>query len=193
MTYANSIVKVGVPDNFGNATVSVFAGATDSYAAPGVADGTGTSARFNAPRGLAFGPNGDLFVADSGNHTIRRITPAGVVSTYAGRPGNKANYDSTRALAMFNTPIAIAVDLYGGVPGDLYVLEAGDASNNWTTNVRVVTTTNVVMTLFNAGDEAAAIAQPAQAQYARNIKGIAVTPNRKVYLTSGNAVVRRTF
>jgi hypothetical protein len=193
MTYANSIIKVGVPDGSGNATVSVFAGATDSFAAPGTADGTGTAARFNAPRGLAFGPNGDLFVADSGNHTIRRITPAGVVSTYAGRPGSKANFDSTRAQAMFNTPIAIAVDLYGGVPGDLYVLEAGDVSNNWTTNVRVVTTTNVVMTLFNAGDEAAAIAQPAQAQFARSIKGIAVAPNRKVYLTSGNAVVRRTF
>jgi hypothetical protein len=196
MTGANSIVKVGVPDNFGNATVSVFAGATDPYAAPGVADGTGTAARFNAPRGLAFGPNGDLFVADSGNHTIRRITPDGVVSTYAGRPGNKANYDSTRALAMFNTPIALAINIVGvgaGEAGDLYVLEAGDVSNNWTTNVRVVTTTDVVMTLFNAGDEAAAIAQPAQAQFARNIKGIAVTGGRKVYLTSGNAVIRRTF
>jgi hypothetical protein len=189
MRGANSIIQVGGPDGSGNATASVFAGGADGYVPAGSSDGTGGNARFNAPRGMVYGSNGDLFVADSGNHTIRRITPLGVVTTFAGTAGQKANVDGTGAAARFNTPAALSFDS----GGNLFVLEVGDVSNNWATYVRRITPGGVVTTLFNAGDEAAAIAQPAQAQFARNIKGMTVLGSNRVALTSGNAVVLRTF
>ena len=59
---------------------SLFAGMPSQA---GLVDGAGTSARFGAPTGLAFGPGGILYVADNANHAIRAVTPAGVVSTFA--------------------------------------------------------------------------------------------------------------
>src|SRR5262249_53324357 len=64
--------------------VTTFAG---QIGAPGASDGVGNTAHFNQPRGLAIDRNGNLFVADRGNQTIRKVTPAGGVSTVAGRPG----------------------------------------------------------------------------------------------------------
>ena len=51
---------------------------------PGYLDGPGWKAQFSGPNALALAPNGDLLVADSGNHRIRRVTPAGLVTTEAG-------------------------------------------------------------------------------------------------------------
>jgi hypothetical protein len=189
MQDANSIIQVSTSDNAGNATAGVFAGGANVYVAPGSSDGTGGNARFNAPRGIVFASNGDMLVADSGNHTIRRISPLGVVTTFAGTAGQKGNVDNTGAAARFNTPAALSFDS----GGNLFVLELGDASNNWATYVRRVTPGGVVTTLFNAGDEAAAIAQPAQASFARTIRGMTVLGSNRVALTSGNAVVVRTL
>ncbi|WP_158597850.1 DUF4214 domain-containing protein [Noviherbaspirillum saxi] len=64
-------------------------------AAPGSADGTGADARFNGPRGITVDSAGNLYVADTNNHTIRRITAAGVVTTIAGRAGEAGTADVT--------------------------------------------------------------------------------------------------
>jgi sugar lactone lactonase YvrE len=88
----------------------------------GSADGVGTAARFNGPAGVAVDGAGTIYVADTGNHTIRTITPAGVVSTLAGLAGQSGGTDGTGAAARFNGPAGIAVDLTGTV----YVADTGN-------------------------------------------------------------------
>lgn len=90
--------------------VSTFAGGT--Y---GSADGTGTAARFAGPNGIAVDGAGNVFVTDSGNHTIRRISPAGVVTTVAGIPGNSGSADGQAATATFYLPQALVVDGAGNL------------------------------------------------------------------------------
>jgi len=99
------------------AVVTTIAG---SPGASGSADGTGAAARFNSPRGVAVDSNGNVYVADAANSSVRRITPAGVVTTLAGDPGNFANVEGTGAAAIFDSPAGIAVDS----SGNLYVSEA---------------------------------------------------------------------
>ena len=81
----------------------------------GTADGTGSAARFKGPTGVAVDSNGNLYVADAGNSTIRKITPAGVVTTMAGLPANYAVVEGTGSAAIFDVPTGIAVDGNGNV------------------------------------------------------------------------------
>src|SRR5947209_5601019 len=67
------------------------------YAGKGSADGTGAAALFLNPQGVALDPAGNIYVADSGNNTIRRITPAGVSSTLAGSAGISGSADGSGA------------------------------------------------------------------------------------------------
>jgi NHL repeat len=92
--------------------VSTLAGLAYS---PGSADGTGSAARFYAPTGLATDRAGHVFVADSGNNTIRKITPAGVVSTIAGTVAVTGSADGTGRAAGFNGLQGIATDNAGNV------------------------------------------------------------------------------
>lgn len=73
---------------------------------------TGTAARFNKPMGLAFDSSGNLFVADMGNYLIRKITPAGVVSTFAGS-GTQGIVNGVGTAASFFRPMKIAFDKSG--------------------------------------------------------------------------------
>lgn len=88
--------------------VTTFAGASEG----GYADGPAGSAKFLFPGGLVFDANGNLYVADSENHRIRKITPGGVVSTIAGK--GTAGYTNGNAdAAEFAEPRGITLDKKG--------------------------------------------------------------------------------
>jgi PKD repeat protein len=81
----------------------------------GSADGTGSSARFTGPRGTAVDNEGNVYVADWGNHTIRKITPAGVVTTLAGSAGFSDSLDGTGSAARFSFPYGVGTDASNNV------------------------------------------------------------------------------
>lgn len=110
--------------------VSTLAGSTQ-----GLADGPGATAQFNTPYGVAVDPQGILYVADTGNHRIRKVTSEGVVSTLAGNIQGFA--EGTGTNAQFNTPRRVEVDAQGTV----YV---ADESNS---RIRKITPEGVVSTL----------------------------------------------
>ncbi len=91
--------------------VSLVAGGEEGYVDSGDQQ---TPARFHTPSGMALDPHGNLYVADTGNHVIRKITPQGVVSTLAGN-GQAGFRDGAAAQAQFNGPIGVAVDRQGRV------------------------------------------------------------------------------
>jgi sugar lactone lactonase YvrE len=119
----------------------------------GFQDGSGGSASFNAPAGLAFGPDGSLVVADRVNNRIRMVSPTGGVSTLAGAAAGYA--DGTGAAAQFNRPIGVAVDASGRV----YVADAGNH------RIRVITAAGVVTTLAGSGAAGTADGPPASAAF----------------------------
>jgi sugar lactone lactonase YvrE len=92
--------------------VSTLAGVAGSA---GSTDGAGNAARFFVPRGVAVDTAGNVYVADSGNHTIRKISPAGNVSTLAGLAGSPGFTDGTGSAARFSAPAGVAVDTVGNV------------------------------------------------------------------------------
>ncbi len=102
----------------------------------GFADGTGTSAQFKTPSGVAVDAAGNVYVGDTGNHRIRKITSAGVVSTLAGS-GTAGFAEGTGIAAQFSGPSGVAVD----AAGNIYVT---DASNH---RIRKITSSGEVSTL----------------------------------------------
>ena len=104
---------------------------------PGNLDGAGAAARFNGPSGLALGPTGDLYVADSGNARIRKVTPAGVVTTVAGS-GPFGFADGPASQATFCDPQRIAI----GPDASIFVIDK--------TRVRKIEANGTVRTI--AGD-----------------------------------------
>ena len=103
---------------------------------PGSSDGSGRNARFKEPKGIAVDDHEFIYVADTGNQTLRRITPDGRVSTLAGRAGNGGTRDG-RWGARLDEPSIVAVDSTGTV----YV--ANDVDNN----IRRISPEGVVATL----------------------------------------------
>ena len=125
--------------------VSTFAGIGNRI---GSADGVGTAARFNNPRGVATDNADNVYVADSNNHTIRKITPAGVVSTFAGTAGANGSADGIGAAARFNYPGRMATDSASNV----YVVDSGNHT------IRKITPTGVVSTLVGKAGQVGFVA-----------------------------------
>jgi len=116
-------------------TVTTLAGSSSNR---GNVDGTGTTAQFNKPTGVAANSVGDLFVADAFADTIRRITASSLmVTTLAGANGVRGNTDGTGSAALFNQPANVALD----AAGNIYV---ADAFNDL---IRKITPSGVVTTL----------------------------------------------
>ncbi len=124
-----------------NDTVSTFAG---TATVAGESNGTGTAASFESPEGLAFDSLGNLYVADTGNATIRKITALGVVSTFAGTADQIGNINAIGTAARFNQPSALCFDPVG----NLYVVDRGNHT------IRKITPAGVVTTLAGKADTA---------------------------------------
>lgn len=160
--YSNSLVRKITSDR----NVTTFAGNT-----AGFADGAGTSARFCNLVGITTDLQGNVYVGDVANNRIRKITPAGVVSTLAGS-GVGAFSDGNGTSAMFNGPHGVAVD----IQGNTYVAE------HWNQCIRKVTPAGDVTTLAGNGTIGSADGQGMAAtfQYPR---GVAVDPQGYVYVS----------
>ena len=156
-------------------TVSTLAGSDT----PGLVDGIGARAKFNFPCDLVLDPEGNLYVSDQANHSIRKITPRGVVSTYAGTgvPGQANGY---RLNAKFNHPYGLALDR----EGNLYV---GDVANH---RIRKISPDGMVTTL--AGKTKGFLDQKGLQAKFNHPYGLAVDDEKNVYVAdSYNNKIRK--
>ncbi len=161
--YENHMIRKITPQG----AVSVFAGST----AAGNADGSGTSAQFQYPWGIVVDAGGNLFVADQGNHLIRKITPAGVVSTFAGS-GAPGFVNANGTSAQFHYPTGLAID----AAGNLYV---GDQNNNV---IRQITPLGTVSTYAGSGMSASIDGTGSSAAFNLPIS-VAIDAGGNVYVT----------
>lgn len=104
----NSAIRKITPSG----VVTTLAGASGEA---GDADGPGATARFNRPWGIAADAAGNLYVADTDNYLVRKITPAGTVSTHAGTRGMRGTANGTATTATFLGPMGIAIDSSGNL------------------------------------------------------------------------------
>ncbi|HZY39028.1 MAG TPA: putative Ig domain-containing protein, partial [Mucilaginibacter sp.] len=120
--------------------VSLFAGSPTE--ASGLTNGTGSAALFHYPQMIAADPSGNLYVCDEANNQIRKITPAGVVTLFAGSPtGASGSADGTGSAATLYNPYGAVCD----ASGNLYVMDSGNHK------IRFITTAGVVTTVFGNG------------------------------------------
>jgi NHL repeat len=154
--------------------VTTLAGAAGQ---PGSADGTGSAARFNTPRGVAVAPDNSIYVTDSGNHTVRRITPDGVVTTVAGVPGEPGSDERH-----LNTPSGIDVDANGNV----YVVDTFNHA------VRTIGSDGQLITVAGQlGVSGFADGDAATAKFNAPV-GLKVAPDGSIVVAdTGNNVIRR--
>ncbi|MBD1393062.1 putative Ig domain-containing protein [Mucilaginibacter glaciei] len=126
----NQIRKISLTSPY---AVTLFAG--NAAGTAGSTNGTGNGASFNGPNGMAVDNSGNLYVADQNNNLIRKITPAGVVTTLAGNTtGGSA--DGTGTAASFLTPRGLTVDISNNV----YINDSGNNTVRFITPAGVVTT-----------------------------------------------------
>lgn len=167
-TYRNVIRKI-TPAG----VVSLLAGSTTGTS--GYQDGTGSTALFNYPSGIAVGPDNNIYVADQDNNRIRKITPAGVVTTLAGS-GTKGTVDGSSSTAQFASPHGITID----PNGNIYV------ADEYSNAVRKIAPNGSVYTI--AGNDATAGFANGTSDIAKfnHPIGLAVAPNGSLYVVERN-------
>jgi sugar lactone lactonase YvrE len=157
---SNDTIRKISPDG----RVHTFAGQADMS---GNTDGWGNSARFNNPFGVAVDSAGNVYVSDTANNVIRKITEARVVTTLAGAPGNAGNTDGNATDARFWSPQGLSVDN----AGNIYVADTGNNA------IRKITPMGVVTTLALSADKALALNGPG---------GVALDGTSNVYVADSN-------
>ncbi len=159
-----------------NGVVSTFAGS----GVAGFLDGTGITAKFYYPAGMAIDANDNLFVADYSNHRIRKITPAGVVTTYAGLATAGA-VDGNVSVAKFNGPTGVGVD----VVGNIFVADYGNHK------IRKITLSGNVLTVAGTGIAGTADGSSTMASF-NHPAIVAVDANNNLFITDeGNNKIRK--
>jgi hypothetical protein len=154
----------------------------DNGGGGGSADGTGAAASFRSPRGVATDSAGNVYVADLGASTIRKITPAGVVTTLAGTAGVNGSTDATGAAASFNNPTGVATDSADNV----YV---ADTINH---TIRKITPAGVVTTLAGTAGAPGSTDATGVAASFRSPLGVATDSAGNVFVAdTGNNTIRK--
>ena len=152
------------------ATPVFIAGST-----PGYTNGTGAAAQFNYPRGFAITSSGDIYVSDTNNHVIRKVTQSGVVTTFAG--SGVAGYadNANPLLAQFNFPTALVLD----GSENLYVVDYGNL------RIRKITPSGEVTTLAGSGLFAVQDGTGASASFAfsTSLPDITIDPSGTLYVS----------
>ena len=123
----------------------------------GSSDGSASGARFDHPSDVVVDAQGNILVADSGNHAIRKIDASGNVTTIAGRLGQSGYTDATRDSAMFNSPQGIAIDADGNIiVADTTngLIRKISSSGNVTTLAGALFTNNAGAAFIGSGGEA---------------------------------------
>ncbi len=157
-------------------------------AEPGSSDGTGNIARFHGPEGVAVDEHDNVFVADTFSYTVRKVSPAGVVTTLAGLAGAAGSADGKGSAARFDVPIGIAID----GQGILYVADGGFDTMTGNSIIRKVMPDGTVTTLAGlAGHVGHADGKGAAARFFYPV-GIAADKNGTVYVSdSRNFTIRQ--
>ena len=162
----------------GGTTVTTFAG--QALIAGGL-DATGTAATFNGPAAIAIDSSGNTYVADTVSSTIRKITSAGVVTTYAGVAGAAGSVDGPASTARFNGPYGVAVD----VSGNVYV------ADTFNQTIRMITPAGTVSTLAGLAGTFGSTDGTGSAARFTYPTGVAVTPSGIIYVAdSYNHTIR---
>ncbi len=155
--------------------VTTFAGGSF-----GSADGLAQAAQFNQPRGIALDSSGNLFVADRMNHTIRKITTSGMVSTFAGSAGNSGSNDGNGSSALFYAPEDVTCDAQGNV-------FVADTSNH---TIRKISATRQSLTFAGAaGSSGNADGQGSSARF-NSPHYLAIDKTGNLYVTDNNGIRR---
>ncbi len=158
--------------------VTTFAGSTTS----GSIDGSSTNARFNFPVSVSVGTQGNLYVADTANHTIRQITPAGVVTTLAGSPGRSGSADGVGLAAQFYLPRGVAAD----AAGNIFVADYGNET------IRKIAPAGDVSTLAGLANTPGSIDGIGNDSRFKDPDSIAVDSAGNIYVADqGNHTIRK--
>lgn len=165
----NTIRKI-IPST---AAVSTLAGTNGTY---GSTDGTGSAALFGQPEGITVDADGNIYVADMGTGTIRKITPEDVVTTLAGTAGTSGHSDGTGSAASFDLPQGITVD----TGGNLFV------TDYFNDTIREITPEGVVTTLAGTAGTSGSTDSTGTAARFNSPMGIAVDAGDNVYVADMN-------